>query len=738
MARSRPTDPALEAALARGVAFHQAGRTAEAESAYRSILARAPEHPQALNYLGMLLSASGQLEAGLDLLRRSVKHAPTVPELQLNLADVLIGAGRLDAAGAAIRKSLSLRRSADGLSKLGLLLFRQNKPKPASQQLQQALALDPGHLAGRHNLAVITAELGELDAALTLLRGLIALAPTHVEGLNAMAALEQRIGQMEPAATRLRRAIALTPDHAPAHANYGVVLGILGHPAAAARHARKALALLPADPGLWTNLSNEIQTLAGPADSERLLRRVVAIRPRSNADDWSNLARVLGAQSKHDAALATYRRALELDPNHSIAHSNLIFLLDLHPHATFAEQQEERRRWFARHGAKFAAHRNPHRNNRDPDRRLRLGYVSADFRRHSAQSLFGPIIRRHDQSNFAIACYSGGLVEDEITQSLKAASTLWRSILGRSVDAIADQIEADAIDILIDLSGYSAGHQLEVFARKPAPIQISAWGYVSNGTGLPTVDYLFSDPVLIPMALRSHFAETIYDLPCFSALEAPVESPPLGSSSPPGDALVFGSFNRVTKLTDDLLSTWSRILHALPSARLLTKDVGFDDPDIRSRFLSTFARCGVDAARIKMRGRTSRIEHLAAMSEAHISLDPFPQSGGVTTFESVFMGVPVVTLAGESPTTRSSAAILAALGLGCWIASDPESYISLAIQRAGAIAREGVPRSDLRRKFLASPATDIGRYTLAVEAAYRDMWQHWCRLPPKSATKAKR
>jgi predicted O-linked N-acetylglucosamine transferase (SPINDLY family) len=311
---------------------------------------------------------------------------------------------------------------------------------------------------------------------------------------------------------------------------------------------------------------------------------------------------------------------------------------------------------------------------------------------------------------------------------------VWRQTTSLSDEAMDAQIRADGVDILIDLSGHTVGNRMLVFARKPAPIQVSGWGH-GGGTGLPTVDYLFADPVAIPAAVRPYFAEEIYDLPCHIAFEAPSYTPPVVDlPALSRGSLTFGCLNRYPKVTPAVERLWARILLAVPSSRLLLKSGMFDDPKGRRKVLETFARLGIEEARLELRGSTSRRDHLAAFGHADITLDPFPQNGGISTLESLWMGAPVVAKLGNALGSRASGAILHALGLQDWVAQDDEEYLAVAVRKAADIRALARFRTDIRSRIMASPAGNPDLYTLAVESAYRTMWRRWLEKTLPSAS----
>jgi predicted O-linked N-acetylglucosamine transferase (SPINDLY family) len=746
--------------LLRAAAAHfTAGRLAEAAQFSQLALATDPRSRDALRILATVHAHRGEAEAAAALFGKLVQQDPRDAESLHNLGILLIQLGRSAEAASHLEKALRARKNwPDAHATLARALRQLDRLAEAAGQLEKAIRLRPGVFAFHTELGLIRLSLGRPAAAVDHLRKATELAPDRAEAhINLGSALRQA-GRRAEAAECFREATLRNPGLIEARISLADTLLELARFDEAAACYRLVLAIAPADTEALTQHGSGLLASGHAESSERMFSRAIASRADSanahanlgllhldrrrlhaattmlhraaalapaHREALNNLGLATQARGGLEAALPLFRRVLHIDPGHALAHSNIIFLFDHLYGADFEQHQAERRRWFLRHGRPHAASISPHANDPDPDRPLRIGYVSADFRQHSAASLFGPILSRIDRTRFRTVCYSGVTVEDDRTRAFRSVSGAWRTTIGLGADDLAAQIRADAIDILVDLSGHSAGHRLEVFARKPAPVQVTAWGY-GTGTGLPTIDYFFADPVLVPAEMRSLFAETIYDLPCFIPFEPYADAPPVAAARRSDDAIVFGCFNRRIKIVPQVLALWSRILAALPAAQLLLKDTAFDDPDLARGMMASLGDHGVDRSRVELLGRTDRTAHLAAMSRVDIALDTFPQNGGLTTYESILMGVPVVALLGRSAPGRSSAAILSALGLADWAGEHEEAYVGIATAAATDRERLAALRRSLRQRLLASAAGDLDRYTRAAEAAFRDIWWRWC------------
>lgn len=716
----------LEAALQR----HDLGDLDGAEALFRKLLALDARHFIATHQLGVIENQRGHHEEAARILAEALQLHPRSPLAHLNRGIALWNLGRSEEALQHYQLALRLNpASVEALLNQAVALRSMGRPDQALAALEKARSLQPEDHRVLHTLGNLLREQRRFEEALACLDEALSLRPEDADTLTDRGAVRQALGEFARGLEDHDRALALRPDHADALLNRGSALLDLHRPEEALASLDASLALTGERADGLMNRGNALLQLRRFSEALQAFDRALALAPEST-DTLKNRALALHIMGRHEAALADLDRVLALDPSDSAAHSPKIFMLDFLPKLSFARHQEERRRFFEMHGPAWPLAPLPARD-RNPARRLVLGYVSADFCEHSAAVCFGPILRHHDRSAFKVICYSGVLTEDDRTQEFQGLADQWVRSSRLGDDELAERIRQDGVDILIDLSGHSTGNRLPVFGRRPAPIQVTAWGH-GGGTGLPMIDYQFTDPVHIPKEVRPLFAERAYDLPCCITFEAPAFAPPV--TELPARAkghLTFGCLNRFSKITPALLDIWARILLAAPWSRLLLKDGVLDDPGVRASVLAAFEAHGLGAERLDLRGRSSRQAHLAAYGEVDIALDTFPQNGGITTWESLWMGVPVVALLGDHPACRLSGAILGSQGLGDWIAGDAAAYVDLALRQAadlGALARL---RAGLRERIRASDAGDPERYTRAVEAAYRTFWHRWLEAHPE-------
>lgn len=647
------------------------------------------------------------------------------------------------------------------LQLLAITEYQHGRYDEADRLLRQALTIEPNSVAALSNRGVVLHELKRFEEALVCYDKAVAVQPDCAEaisnGANALAQLER----FEEAVERYGRALAVRPNYPEALSNRANALFHLRRYDEAVASCDQALALKPSDADALANRGNALTHLQRFDEALASLDRAVALNPRLSTA-WMGRGNVLVRRNRHaealvaytnaltakpdnvnamvqlaqfherhgqiNEALAWYDRALAIKRDFADAISNRIFVLDLATGVGVEQQQAARKYWWRHVGSKIAEKsRFRHDNDPDPARRLVLGYVSADFRRHSAAAIFRPVLQHHDRTEFEIVCYSCSVAQDERTQEFRRIADRWVDAAQLSDQMLAERIVADKIDILIDLSGHSEGNRLGTFARKPAPVQVTAWGH-GTGTGLPTIDYLFCDPVTMPPNVRPFFAEKLYDLPCIITTEPPPSG--LRPSDPPAltnGHVTFGVFNRMSKVSDEAVAVWAAILNGVPQARLLLKDGALEDEAVRDGLRQRFAAHGLASDRIAFLGFTPREQHLAAFAKVDICLDPFPQNGGVSTWEALHMGVPVVAKLGNVPASRLSSAILSSVGLHDWVAHSAEEYARIAVTRAAMPDALRQLRHALPATIANSASGNGERYTRAVEAAYRTMWQDYCR-----------
>jgi protein O-GlcNAc transferase len=571
-------------------------------------------------------------------------------------------------------------------------------------------------------------QAGRLEEAERLLGAVLAADPQQADALHLSGHVADRRGHFDLALERLERAIELAPDNAVYHNSLGIAFGQRLRPEEAIAAFRRALAV---DPGYQPALANLATVLYGAGqfdEAEDCFRRLLHLGSRS-ADIHTNLGNLLQAQGRLDEARALYDRALQLDPPNAGAHAARVFNCLYEPRSAPGDALACARRFADEQEKALAVHRRAHDNAADPDRRLRIGYVSADFRCHSVAYFIEPILACHDRARFEVYCYATGPVRDAVTERLEASADHWVVARGLRDADLAQRIRADRIDILVDLSGHSAGNRLLVFARKPAPLQFTWIGFLAT-TGLRSIDYRLTDGIADPADQAEDLhSERLIRLPrsclCYRPpLEAPGVAPLPALTS---GCMTFGSFNTPAKHNARVLELWAGILQAVPQSRLLLKGRGLERGRLRSMTLGVFTSHGIAAERILLQPyENDQTEYLRRYDAVDIGLDPFPHNGVTTTCAALWMGVPVVALRGDRHCARMCASVLTNAGLAEMVADHPEEYRQVAVALAADPRRLAQLRSDLRDRLRASALMDEAGVTREVEAALRSAWRDWC------------
>jgi protein O-GlcNAc transferase len=682
----------LQEQLKSGLSHHQAGRLAEAERIYREVLSRQPDHVDALHLLGVLATQLGRQDEAVELIRRVIGRKPDFADAHANLGVALVNLGQLEKAIAAF---------------------------------QQAVRLKPGVAQMHINLAKALKSNRQIEEAITSFRQAVRINPDDASAHANLAEALNGMGQREEAIAAYRKVVELKPDLAEAHDSLGNALLAVGQSDKAIAAYRQAIRLKADYPYAYYNLANVYKDTGRFDEAIPLYQQAIRLKP-DLAEAHGNLGSVLKSIGLFDDAVASLRQAIRLKPEDHTSHSGLLFTLnhlpDGDPEKILAGHQE----WSDRHARPVIDRIVTHANDRSPDRRLRIGYVSGDFRRHSVGQFFIPLLENHDRRIVEIFCYANVQLPDEISDQIKGSCDVWRNIFSHDDDAVAEMVRSDAIDILVDLSGHTAGNRLRVFARKPAPIQVTYLGY-ANTTGMKAVDYRLTDALADPQGMTDHLnVEKLWRLPgCAWCCHPPEDAPdiqPRGSGP-----ITFGCFNAFAKINPKLTAIWAELLKRVPGSRLLLKSAGAGVGSARQRLAHQFAGHGIAVERIEMLGQIADPRrHLGLYQQVDVALDTCPYHGTTTTCEALWMGVPVVTLAGRTHVSRVGVSLLSCVGLPELIAQSAEDYISIATGLSGDLSRLAELRRTLRPRMLASPLMDAAGFARNVEAAYQQMWRNWC------------
>lgn len=702
---------ALQAALIEA----EAGRPGQAAALYRAVLDLLPGHAQAHFGLGQLERQAGQPGAAIPHFASALQAAPEEEHHWLAYLDALMEARQFSTA----RELLELGR-------------RHGLQGPAVEAFARQLDAAGAPEADEVDAAATLYAQGRLDAAGDAARALTERFPQHGFGWKLLGAVQYKKRELGNAMESMRRAVTYAPDDAETLCNFGLLLK-------RSSQFDEARTVLEQSIGLRPDSARTHNYLAGTLADMGLLDEgldeaniALALDPEL-LDTWQTLAVILEKQGKTEEAITAYRHVLAHNPDQLDSYGNLLFCLSHNEAISPAELFAEHRQFGQRLEAKAPAAR-AWDNPPEPGRPLRIGFVSGDLRHHAVASFIAPVFESlGGRPGLELHAYYNHPSHDHVTARLRALVPHWRDVAELDDVAAERLVRADAIDILVDLSGPTGYNRLPLFARKPAPLQVTWIGYPGT-TGLLTMDYLFTDRhVAPPGLLDAQFTEKVVRLPLAGVFTPSPHAPdvvPLPALA--NGYLTFGSFNRLTKFSRNVIAVWGRLLRALPDARLVM--AGMPEDGTGHELLRDWLREeGVDPARVRFHPRTGMGDYLAMHNEIDLCLDTFPYSGGTTTFHALHMGVPTLTIAGRTMAGRQTACILEHNGLDRFIADDAEDFVRKGIAISRDLAGLAALRAGLRGSSPLSAADAVPRLAGALENAFRMMWERWCAgLPPVS------
>ncbi len=638
-------------------------------------------------------------------------------------------AGRFAEARAAYDDVLLLApEHADAWHYSGLAAFQSGDVDAALERLRRAIAVEPGRPRIYSDLGAALRLKGQLEEAREALERAVSADPGHTQAWHNLGMTHRARGDLARAAECLERAVSLDPALAVSHNALGTIRQASGDLQGALGAFRAATQANPQFAEALSNLGLALHETGRSGEAEQMLKRALSVAPNL-AGAHFNLATIYQGEGAFDDARDELRRTVALEPKHGEARSALLFTHHYDPAMSGETILEQARAWNRLIADPLRTRRGVLANDRDPERRLRVGYVSPDFRTHSCAFFLLPLLAAHDRNAVEVFAYADVKKPDAMTETLQGYVDHWCWSRELDHDALAQRIRADGIDILVDLQGHLSDNRLPVFAMKPAPVQVSWLGYPGT-TGLPAIDYRITDASADPPgAADAQFSETLVRLPGpFLCWGPPVDSPePVLRARGADDAIVFGSFNNVAKLTPQVVALWARILVAVPSAELVLKSYWLGRRRVVERVHAQFEAHGIARTRVKCLSWIEAIGgHLDAYDGIDIALDPFPYNGATTTLEALWMGVPVVALAGTRHSGRVGASILTHAGAPELLADSMDAYADTAIALAQDRDRLTSYRHDLRAALLSSPLLDGAGFAQAVEMAYRTMWRDWC------------
>jgi protein O-GlcNAc transferase len=588
----------------------------------------------------------------------------------------------------------------DALHGLGMLEFQSGRPRDAADLIQRAVAITPDRAQYQANLGVALAALNDFPRAIAAFQKAIALDPAYkfarehlAQSYSNLGRLLQQQGKFEDSIAACQKLVELRADRPDAHYQLGMASMSAGDLTSCVASLNRALELHPDFPDALNSL--------GVAEFRR---------------------------GRIDSAIAAYQKILRLDPGNLQTSQNLLLALHYQIPADPQRIFQAHLDWGIRHAQPIRNKIRAEANDRDPARRLRVGYVSADFHEHPVTYFLENLLAAHDADEVEIFCYQNGPAADAVTRRLQGSAHHWRQIHTKSDAEAAQMIREDKIDILVDLSGHTAGNRLLIFAQKPTPIQATYLGYLDT-TGLAAIDYRLTDAIADPPGESDGLhSEKLIRLPrTFACYRPPDDAPPPGPS--PGVSrgfITFGSFNALSKIHPELLDTWAKILQEIPGSRLILATRGLSDPTLQKEILAPFEKRDIAGDRLRFLDRQSLPDYLRLHGEVDLLLDTFPVNGHTTSCHALWMGVPVISLAGQTHCQRLGASVLSNIGLPHWIARTPAEYVEIAKSRAADQNELSDLRAALRDRMRRSHLMDARQLAREIESAYRNMWQTEC------------
>ena len=690
---SRSTRSSVAEQLQAAITHHGSGRLEDAERGYRLLLEAEPGQPDALHLLGVIAHQSGNHEAAIALIDQAIAARPIFAEAFSNKASAYRELEQFEAAIDTYQIAIEQKPEfADARYNLGSLLQSQNRLDEAISHYEETLTLRPDFVEAHFNLGNAKKDQNKLDEAIPYYQTVVSLLPDHAEAYNNLGITLRGLDRLAEAIDSFRTALDLNPVYADAHYNLG-------------------------------DLMRHIMDLEAALES---LKRCLALKPE-HAEACNSLGMVYQAIGDQKQAEHYYRKSMAIDPSFVKAHSNLLFLAHYLPGSTHQSLHQLHRSWDLKHARPYQSCWQEHTNAKDPNRKIRIGFVSPDLGRHPIGYFVIGLFKHLNNSQFEIICFSDRNPDDQ-TETIRQASGEWHDTRGIDNDGLYDLIRQKSIDVLIDLAGHSANNRLIVFARKPAPVQVAWAGYVGT-TGLSAMDYLISDRYSTRTDEDQFYEEELLRMPdgwlCYTP---PDYAPAVGPvPSITNKTVTFGSFNNPSKLNEQLIGVWSNVLHNAPSSRLLLKYRGIDHPYNISRLEKLFQTNGIDSSRVIYEGWSPHEELLARYHTVDIALDPIPYSGGLTTYEALWMGVPVITMPGSTFASRHSESHLQALGLPDLVAHNHNDYVNLAVKMANSPDILSSMRNDLRPRMEASSICDYAKFSDEFGRLMRRVWRVWCR-----------
>ena len=710
--------------------LYSSGDMAGAARIYNQILAIDPANSDSMLMMGIISFGAKKFDAAEKWVQSAIDATP-IPNFMAYkvLGDVSRILGKNDAAISSFRKSLEINPAyAEASANLASLYLSQNDLASAEIYCRRALTLKPDYPVALYNLGLILEIKENFEEALPFYTKVVALKNDMAPAYAGIGRCLKRLQRHMEALPYFEKSVVLSPT-ADSYGHMGEILQENTEKLQkACEYYQAALKLAPDNIDYLNNLGAVYSRLKQFKNSQQCYKKIFDINP-DHPSALNNMAIALKNFSQVDAAIDVYRHSLRVRPGHLKTISNMLFAMVYSSLTTPADIYQTAKQ-YGEFVDKGITNKYKFSNSRSENRKIRIGYVSPDFMHHSVNNFFEPLLTNHNRQKFEIFGYANVQVPDAVTLRIQSKFDHWRDIKGMRAEDAADLIHADNIDILIDMAGHTGDNSLSVFALKPAPVQVTWLGYPAT-TGLRQIDYRITDVYADPVGMTEQYnVEKLYRLPEIFACYTPREMSPDVTATAPFETngyITFGCFNNFSKVSSDVLSLWLKILNQIPQARLMLEIAGLDD--FREDLERRLSALGFPMDRVILETRKPE-NQFNLYNKIDIALDPFPCNGGTTSMDTMWMGVPLITLAGNNFVSRMGVTILTNVGLRDFIADSPDEYVQKAVELASDGELLRATRNNLREKAAASPLMDQKRFASNMEAAYIDMWNTWCREQP--------
>jgi predicted O-linked N-acetylglucosamine transferase (SPINDLY family) len=717
-------NPAIRDLLVMADQYYRAGDYQRAANIYEQVLSSEPTNNEGLFMMGVIFSTMKQFDKAEKFIKAAASQNTALSFFQYKvLGDVLRSKGNTEEAIESYKRAISLKPDfVEGMGNLASMFLAAGRLDEAAHYNHKVLALNPDYVLGLYNMGAIYELQGKFDDALKYYERALSLKPDITLALSGMGRMLQRANKPDQALEYFKKSIKITPT-AEAFAHMGEILQETSRSEEAEEYYKTALSMKPNNTEYLNNLGGIYSRAERYKDAYLCYKQVLDLEP-NNPGTLNNMASSLKAFSQMDEAIECHKKALKIRPAHAPTYTNLLLAM-VYSSSVTAQELYDTAKEFGATVADPMLKNYKFKNTVMPGRKLKIGYVSPDFRAHSVNYFFEPLLKDHNRNDFEIYGYSNVEKSDPVTVRLQNEFDVWRDISSLSDDEAADQIYKDQIDILVDLAGHTGRNRLLVFARKPAPVQATWLGYPAT-TGVKAIDYRIVDIYAEPEGLTEHLSvEKLWRMPeIFCCYGGHPKNPTVIDHPPFEDNryITFGCFNNFAKVTDSVLALWSEILRQVPDARLLLEIAGVDQ--FRNELMLRFERLGLPVDRLIVEQKRPENQYVL-YNRIDIALDPFPCNGGTTSMDTMWMGVPMITLAGNSFVSRMGVTILTNAGIPEFIAYTKEEYIKKAVDLASNREVLAKIREGMRARVEKSPLMDQPRFARNMEQAYKAMWQAW-------------